>query len=310
MGHGIAQEFALSGYQVRLHDQNLELIEVARDKIRSNLHRLSTLGLVHTDRIEPTLSTITATPRLVDAVTGAELIIEAIFEDLAAKHALFRSLSGLCAPETIIASNTSSFMPSRLAEAVEHPQRLLVAHYFNPPYLIPIVEVVPGTATSERTIDTMLQLLRKAGKKPILIRKESPGFVANRLQFALFREAISVVEQGIADPADVDQVVKYGFGRRLAAAGPFEIFDLAGLDTIQSVASQILPELASVRDTQRPVPELLSRKVERGELGVKTGRGFHEWTPETEEELRNRLIRALVEAERSRWRLRHESGSR
>jgi 3-hydroxybutyryl-CoA dehydrogenase len=297
MGHGIAQEFALAGYQVRLHDQGEAPLARALENIRSNLKRLSSLGRLDASRIDPALGAIHATPDLGEAVAGAELVVEAIFEDLAAKHELLRSLNELCGAETIIASNTSSFMPGRLAEVVERPHRLLVAHYFNPPYLIPLVEVVPGPQTTAATVATMVELLSKVGKRPVVLGKEATGFVANRLQFALFREAMAIVEQGIANPEAVDQVVRFGFGRRLAAAGPFEIFDLAGLDTLLAVASQIMPELAGGRPADRPVPELLGEKVERGELGVKSGRGFHDWTPERAEELRRRLTAALVQAE-------------
>ena len=187
-------------------------------------------------------------------------------------------------------------MPSRLAEAVSCPDRLLVAHYFNPPYLIPLVEIVPGPETSSDTIAAMVGLLENVGKVPVVLRKEATGFVGNRLQFALFREALAIVEQGIADPEAVDQVVRFGFGRRLAAAGPFEVFDLAGLDTIGAVAAEIFPELATASPSGQQVPELLSQKVQQGELGVKSGRGFHEWTDEKIEELRNRLTQALVRA--------------
>ena len=144
---------------------------------------------------------------------------------------------------------------------------------------------------------TMVGLLQDFGKKPVVLRKEATGFVGNRLQFALFREALAIVEQGIADPEAVDQVVRFGFGRRLAAAGPFEVFDLAGLDTILAVATQIFPELDAANPTGQPVPELLSRKVAEGDLGVKSGRGFHEWTAQKADELRNRLTRALVQSE-------------
>ena len=224
-------------------------------------------------------------------MSGVELVIEAIFENLAAKHELLRSLEQLCPQETIIASNTSSFMPSRLAEALSHPERLVIAHYFNPPYLIPLVEVVPGPSTSKGTVTTMVELLEKVGKKPVFLAREATGFVANRLQMALYREALAIVEQGIAEPEAVDSVVKYGFGRRLAAAGPFEIFDLAGLDTILAVASQILPVIAAssrhsipcrnsspdrrARQPRRQVGPRLSRLAARDRRGAeeKAGRG-------------------------------------
>ncbi len=296
MGHGIAQEFALAGYQVRLHDLGDDRLRTARNDIRANLQRLSSLGLLDHSRIDPALAAISVSTDLEKTVSGAELVIEAIVEDLGAKHALLRSLNGLCGGETILASNTSSFVPSRLAEAVACPDRLLVAHYFNPPYLIPLVEIVPGPDTSNETVTTMVGLLQKVGKHPVVLRKEATGFVGNRLQLALFREALAIVAQGIADPQTVDQVVRFGFGRRLAAAGPFEVFDLAGLDTILAVATQIFPELDTADPTGQLVPELLSRKVAEGDLGVKSGRGFHEWTAQKADELKSRLTRALVQS--------------
>jgi 3-hydroxyacyl-CoA dehydrogenase len=297
MGHGIAQDFALAGYQVRLHDQSDAFLERAIRNVRANMLMLASLGRLNADRIEPAVAAITPSTDLAASVSDADLVVEAIYEDLSAKHALFASLSSLCRPATILASNTSSFMPSRLAEAVSRPDRLLVAHYFNPPYLLPLVEVVPGPRTSKQTIETMVNLLEKIGKRPVVLTKEATGFVGNRLQFALFREALAIVDQGIASPEAVDQVVKFGFGRRLAAAGPFEVFDLAGLDTIMAVAAQIFPELATSSSGAGQVPELLRHKVQQGELGVKSGRGFHEWTPEKIEELRTRLSQALALAE-------------
>ena len=297
MGHGIALEFALAGYQVRLHDLSDDRLQTALTDIRTNLQRLSSLGCLENARIDPALAAITTGTDLERTVSGAELVIEAIVEELGAKHALLHSLNGLCGGRTIIASNTSSFMPSRLAEVISCPDRLLVAHYFNPPYLIPLVEIVPGPDTSNQTVMTMVGLLQDLGKKPVVLRKEATGFVGNRLQFALFREALAIVEQGIADPEAVDQVVRFGFGKRLAAAGPFEVFDLAGLDTILAVATQIFPELDAANTTGQPVPELLARKVAEGDLGVKSGRGFHEWTDQKADELRYRLTRALVQCD-------------
>jgi 3-hydroxybutyryl-CoA dehydrogenase len=300
MGHGIAQEFALAGFPVGLHDQTDELLKRALENIRSNLERLFDLGLVDPAQIESAVRLISPSTRLDDVAADADLVIEAISENLAAKHTLFRQLEAICGQQTIFASNTSSFMPSRLAQVLEHPERFLVAHYFNPPYLIPLVEIVPGPATAEATVTAMIRLLEHVGKKPVFLRKEATGFVANRLQFALFREALAIVEQGIADAEAVDDVVKFGFGRRLAAAGPLEVFDLAGLDTVLAIAAQIFPELASASPEGAYVPKILRTTVERGDLGVKSGRGFHNWPPREAEELKTRLAEALVRADASK----------
>jgi 3-hydroxybutyryl-CoA dehydrogenase len=167
---------------------------------------------------------------------------------------------------------------------------VLVAHYFNPPYLLPLVEIVRGPATSDATVHTMYDLLTKVGKRPALVQHEVPGFIGNRLQIALVREALSIVEQGIASPQDVDTVIKNGFGRRLAAAGVFEIFEIAGWGLVSSVMANLLPHISSSTE----LPRTLQDKVSRGELGVKTGRGFYTWTAESAEALQQRIARTLA----------------
>ena len=278
MGHGIALEFAVAGYQVRLHDLNEDRLGTALANIRANLQRLSTLGRLERTRIDPALAAITTSTDLGRAVAGAELVIEAIVEDLGAKHTLLRALEPLCGDDTLIASNTSSFMPSRLAEAVSRPEPAPGRSLFQSAVPDPPGRDRPGTGDQRPHDRDHGRAPEEVGKVPVVLRKEATGFVGNRLQFALFREALAIVEQGIAGPEAVDEVVRFGFGRRLAAAGPFEVFDLAGLDTIAAVAAEIFPELATAVPAGQRVPDLLSRKVRQGELGVKSGRGFHEWT--------------------------------
>lgn len=293
MGHGIAQEFALAGFPIRLHDQDPTRLEQAAARIEDNMRRLALQGRLDAERIPAALNRIAAVPDLAEAVADADVVIEAVFEDLALKQGLYARIEEICSERAILASNTSSLMPSLLSQGLRRPERFVIAHYFNPAYLIPLVEIVPGPATAESTVQLMVDLLAGIGKQPVVLRKESTGFVANRLQFALFREAVSIVEQGIAAPEDVDRIVRFGFGRRLAAAGPFEVFDLAGLDTIFAIASLILPEVVTADAAARPVPESFRKKIERGEFGVKSGRGFREWPREAVDELRDRLFRAL-----------------
>ena len=290
MGHGIAQEFALAGYDVNLHDLNDERLGQATATIRKNLETSERTGSVEMESIADVMARIHASMVLADVVTDADVVIEAVVEDLAIKQAVFRRLDDLCPERTILASNTSTLLPSKLAEVTRRPDRVLVAHYFNPPYLLPLVEVVRHPGTSDATLATVVELLTRVGKKPAILQREVPGFIANRLQAALFREALSMVEQGIASPQDVDTVVKNGFGRRYAAAGPFETFDIAGLDVLLAVCQNLIP----VIDASTEVPALLRGHVERGELGVKTGRGFYAWTPDSAEALKRRIGRALV----------------
>jgi len=289
MGHGIAQEFALAGYDVRLHDADGERLREAEENIRSNLGMLTGLGLVTKEQADSSRRHMTHCGVLRDALVEADVVIEAVFEDLSLKQETFRLLDGACPPRTILASNTSTLLPGLLASVTRRPENVLVAHYFNPPYLLPLVEIVRHEKTSEQTVQTVYGLLKKIGKTPVIVQKEVPGFVGNRLQAALFREALAIVRDGIATPGDVDIVVKNGFGRRLAAAGVFEIWEIAGWDLISAICGNLFPNL----DASTGIPPLLKGMVERGELGTKTGKGFYEWTPESTLALKKRIAQVL-----------------
>jgi 3-hydroxybutyryl-CoA dehydrogenase len=227
---------------------------------------------------------------LKDVVADADVVVECVFENLELKRQVFQELDNLCPERTILASNTSTLLPSKLASATRRPDKVLVTHYYNPPYLLPLVEMVRGEKTSEETITTMHALLTKVGKSPAIVEKEVPGFIGNRLQAVLVQEALSIVQQGIASPHDVDAVIKNGFGRRLAVAGVFEIFDLAGWDLVLAALQYLGPDAERSMD----IRSFLEEKVERGELGVKTGKGFYEWTPDSIEALRQRIARGLI----------------
>lgn len=290
MGHSIAQEFACAGYEVCLTDVSEEALEHALESMRRNLRTLSEAGRLDVGAVERIPAGIRMTTNLADAVADADLVLEAIVEDLEVKRDLFNRLDELCREDAILASNTSSFMPSSLASANSRPERVLVAHYFNPAHLVPLVELVPSPATAPEVLTTLLELYREMGKCPVVVRREALGFIANRMQVALLREALSIVERGIATFEDVDAVVRNSFGRRLAVAGPFEIADLAGLDVYRAVSAALLPDIES---STEPSKELAARAA-RGEYGVKSGRGFYDWNEESAEELRQRLADALM----------------
>jgi 3-hydroxybutyryl-CoA dehydrogenase len=210
---------------------------------------------------------------LAEAAAGADFVIEAIVEDLAVKQGVFREVEALVPPHTILASTTSGLDPTKLAALTRRPERVIVTHFWNPPHLLPLVEIVRGEKTTDATVGVAMALVARLGKKPIEVKKAIPGFVGNRLQFALLREALYIVEQGWATPEDVDAAVKYSFGRRLAVTGPLESADLGGLDVFYSIQSYLNQDLCH----ERGPSQLLKEKVERGELGVKTGRGFYDW---------------------------------
>ncbi|HKA54573.1 MAG TPA: 3-hydroxyacyl-CoA dehydrogenase family protein [Candidatus Binatia bacterium] len=294
MGHGIAQEFALAGYEVHLHSRREESLQTALNNIQANLERLIGMGVVTRVQAEAVPARLHPTPVLAQAVAGADVVIESIYEDATLKHQLFQALDTLCPAHTILASNTSTLPLSRFASGLRRSDKVLVAHYANPPYLIPLVELVRGPQTADDTVTTTAALLTRIGKRPIVVRQEVPGFILNRLQGALLREALWLVQNGVASPQDIDTALKNSIGRRWAVAGVFEIFELAGWDLLNAIAAGLFPHLASSPE----VPQVLEEKVAHGELGVKTGKGFYEWTPESAEALRQRIARALVAIER------------
>ena len=291
MGHGIAQLFALSGFQVTLNDVSLEVLEKAIPRIRDNLQTCIKHGIISADESEKIPDRITITTDLGKAVSQADYIVEAVVENLEAKLKLLRELNENCPAHAILTSTTSSYCVRDMAVALNHPERFLVTHFWNPPYLIPVVEVMPGDLTSPEVVETTYKLLEDVGKYPAMVNKDVPGFVGNRLQHALRREAISIVAQGIASPEDVDQIAKLSFGLRLPVVGPLETVDLGGLDLTQAIQTYLLPELE--RSTE-PL-QLIQDKVERGELGAKAGKGFYDWSPGQVEEVIRQRDETLIE---------------
>ena len=292
MGHAIAQEFAVAGYDVTLCGRDENRLEQAREKIENSLYELADWGLISPDDISPALDRIEVTIDLEVAGSNADFVVESVVEILEVKERLFAKLDAICPVHTILASNTSSLMPTTLAAATQRPDRFLIAHYFNPPYLMPLVEIVRGEHTSNDVVDAVFTLYQKMDKRPIICQKEALGFIVNRLQLALWREAFSIVQRGIASPQDVDRAVKDSFGRRLGMVGPFELYEyIDGYDLTLQCEKYILPDM----DTSNTSYPLLLEKVEKGELGAKSGKGFYDWTPEFTETWRKNILKGLVE---------------
>lgn len=247
MGHGIALEFALAGFQVKLCDVDEDALNRGWDRIHESLQLMQQCGLAKPDTADSALGRIEASSDLRAAVAEVDVVVESIDENLEQKRAVFRQLDEYCPPRAILTSNSSSFTPSLMAGATTRPQQFLGMHYFNPPYLIPLVEVIRGERTSDATVELMTSLLKRLGKTPVLVRREVPGFIANRIQAAVWREILKLVADGVATPEDIDLVMTSSLGRRWSVAGPFEITDLAGLDLKQAILTELLPSLAYVR---------------------------------------------------------------
>ena len=273
MGHGIAQAFAQKDYSVTLYDLNRTLLERALSQIRGNRETFVEVGLEPSERVEKVLTNIHMSLDLKEAVKGAHFVIEAIPEDLTLKMNLFEELDQYCSEGIILASNTSTLPISEIGRKVKAKERLVITHWFNPPHIIPTVEVVRGKTTSEEVFQTSYQLMEKIGKKPIKVLKEIPGFLINRIQTAMCREALSLLEQGVAEPEDIDAGVKGSFGLRLAVLGPLATLDMAGLDLLYKAMKYLYPFL----DHSKEIHRVLEEKVEHGDLGLKTGRGFFKY---------------------------------
>ena len=290
MGQGIGQLLAVHGHPVSLMDLKRSLLDKAIEKIRSNLIWMAQNNIYCLDKINSSISPIKTTTELKEAVEDAQFVIEAVNEDLELKQEIFREMDMLCPEDVILATNTSAISITEVAGKALNRSRILGTHFWNPPYLIPLVEVIKGQETNEKAMDRTCEFLKEAGKHPVRVNKDVPGFVGNRLQHALWREAISIVEHGIADPATVDECVKFGFGLRLPALGPLENSDMVGLDLTLAIHKYLLKHLESSPYSS----SLLREKVDNGELGFKTGRGFYQWTPHQTEESRNNLENYLI----------------
>jgi 3-hydroxybutyryl-CoA dehydrogenase len=291
IGPGIAQIFASRYYNVRLLDIKDEILSKAIGSLRSNLFKMAEKGIVSESEIEPIVKRVKTTTSMGEATSDAQLVIECVTENLELKQKVFQKLDQLCPPETLLATNTSVISITEIASKARRRDRILGTHFWNPPYIIPLVEVVKGAETSEESVETTYRLLRKAGKHPVKVMKDVPGFVGNRLQHALWREAISIVENGIAEPATVDEVIKEGFGIRLPVLGPLENADMVGLDLTLAIHDYILKYLSS---SPSPSP-LLRQKVGRKELGFKTGQGFYAWSVEEAQRSREKLLDYLLD---------------
>jgi len=291
MGHGIAQIFALQGYSVVLMDVKEDLLYKALEGVRSNLTLMAEKGIVRQEDIDPAISRIKTTIDMSEAANAVQFVVEAVFESLDLKQKILKELDASCPQDTILATNTSVISITEIAHKTRNRDRILGTHFWNPPYLIPLVEVIRGEETADWAMDRTYDLLEAVGKHPVRVNKDVPGFVGNRLQHALWREAISIVEQGIADASTVDECIKYGFGLRLPVLGPLENADMVGLDLTLAIHDYILKYIES---SPEPSP-ILREKVERGELGFKTGQGFQKWSVKEADRARRNLIEYLLE---------------
>jgi len=287
MGHGLAQVFALGGHEVAIYDSFAASLDTVKDRIAANLRDLGDDPRA-VERVRPTGD-------LADCVRDVDYVVEAVSEDLPLKQKLFGEIETYVRDDTILASNTSVIPITDIMRGLRRRERALGTHWWNPPYLVPLVEVIGTEWTSPAVIDWTMKLHADLGKTPAHVKKDVPGFIGNRLQHALWREAISLVEHGICDAETVDTVIKAAFGRRLAVLGPLENADMVGTDLTLAIHKTVLPAIES-----RPGPSpYLETLVANGKLGFKSGEGFRTWTPAQQQALRAKVLQYLKKARES-----------
>ena len=291
MGHGIAQIFALHGHAVTLYDIQQSFLDKALASVKANLDAFTARGIVDMEAAAATPSRITCTLSLEEAARNADFIIEAVPEKMALKQDIFSQLDAMSKPEAVLASNTSVMSITAIATTSVNRARIVGTHFWNPPYLIPLVEVIQAADTSPQTVAFTMDILRRVGKHPVHCRKDVPGFIANRMQHALWREAIYIVEQGIADVKTVDEAVRLSFGMRLPILGPLENADMVGLDLTQDIHDYIFPALCDSHTTS----PLIVDKTVVGQLGFKSGKGLQDWSAENQEASRIALRDYLLD---------------
>jgi 3-hydroxybutyryl-CoA dehydrogenase len=290
MGHAIAQVFAVGGYTVHVTDANSDALAALRARVAANLR---VMGIEDA----PVVARIIPEPSLASAVSGAEMITEAASEKLDLKRRLFQEIASYAPTDAILASNTSVIPITEIGRNLpsEARNRLVGTHWWNPAHLVPLVEVVPTADTNPHYVDRAFDILAAIGKLPVRLKRDVPGFVGNRLQNALWREALHMIDAGICDAETIDTVVKASFGMRLPVLGPMENMDLIGLELTRDIHNVLFPHL----DCATTASPVLDRLIEEKKLGMRSGEGLRVWSEEEAQSVKEGLARLLIEKQRN-----------
>lgn len=281
MGSGMATCYAQAGYHVALYSRAQESLERALARIESSQAVFVQEGLITAMEAGAARGRIATTTSLDKAMDGVQFVLESVPEDLELKQKLFRGMEALCPADTILATNTSGLSITAIASVCKHPERVIGQHWANPPEIVPLVEVIRGERTSDGTMEMVYQITEKLGKEPVRVQKDIPGFASNRLQYAVLREALYLVEAGVLSPEDVDRTLKSGVGFRYPWLGPLETVDLGGLDVFHTIAQYLFRELSTMQTS----PEFFDRLAADGKYGIKTGEGFYKYEAGARDEI-------------------------
>ena len=285
MGAGMSWCFAQAGYNVNLYDVNPQQLEKASARIGAIQKLFAQEDLVTVEAAQAARERITTSTRLEESLAGVQYVLEAAPERLPLKQQLFVQFEDCCPADAILATNTSGLRITDIASVCRHPERVGGMHWANPPEIVPLVEVIRGERTSDTTVDAIYRVADRLGKMPVVVNKDIPGFVSNRLQYAVLREALHLVETGVVSAQDVDRTLKGGVGFRYPWLGPLETVDLGGVDVFYGISQYLLRELSNMSAP----PEFFGKLVQEGKLGIKSGQGFYDYgTASREEVLRKR----------------------
>lgn len=295
MGPGIAATFARHGFATRLFDIKPEQLEKAKGTVDFVYATLVRGGFMTEAEAEAGKKNLTYTGDLGEAVGGADFVAETVPEKLEIKQQVFREIEPLVGEDIVLASNTSGIPITTLASICKHPERVIGMHWSNPPHVIPVIEVIRGEQTDQATVDTTFAVVRRIGMIPAQVDRDVAGFVENRILYAIMREALHLLDEGVASAEAIDTVVKWGIGYKLAVIGPLELLDMAGLDIYTSVANYLNPDLSNRTD----VSPTVTSKVAAGRLGIKTQGGLFDYTPEQIQQLAQRRGKLLLASKKA-----------
>jgi 3-hydroxybutyryl-CoA dehydrogenase len=297
IGPDISASLLVHDVEVRLASRNESSVSRGLINIEKDLDDLVDASVIGVEQRTKALEMVEATTDIRTAVRDADVIFEAVYEDLAVKQEVFAEIDRNCRDRAILCSSTSGLSPNEIGARIRHQERMMVTHFWNPPYLVPLVEIVPHHRLSSEAQKLAAAFIERLGKVPVILKKDFPGHIGNRLQHALYREALYLIEQGVANPADIDRVVLASFGPRFSTIGPMEYFDSCGLDLHEKVQSYLYPTLCNAGEPQK----ILIDNVRAGRLGQKSGQGLYDWSVRDDEEFRrrrNERFIAMLKAQR------------
>ena len=295
MGPGIAATFASHGFDTTLTDVRTDALDRAKNTVDMVFNVLVKEGFLTSDRADAGRDCLKTESNIDEALEGAEFLVETIPEKLEVKQSFYREIEPKVGTEVILASNTSGIPISQLGEVAEFPGRVIGMQWSNPPHIIPMIEVIRGEKTSAATVAATHAVINDMEMIPVDVLRDVPGFVENRILYAIMREALHLVEEGVASPEAVDEIVKWGVGYKLAAIPPLQLLDVAGLDIYNSVAGYLNAALS----TEQGVSSAIVERVERGDLGIKTGRGLFDYGPDEIPVLMQRRMRMLLDVKKA-----------